>query len=79
MQKSRDIGITSKLFVLGVQSEAGQNLTEFCQENMMVTANTFPTTREMTLHGYHQMLNNETRMIMSLQLKMEKLYTVSKK
>ena len=25
---------------LGVQNEAGQNLTEFCQENLLVTANT---------------------------------------
>ena len=27
-------------FGLGVQNEAGQRLTEFCQENMMVIANT---------------------------------------
>ena len=32
-------GITGK-FGLGVQNEAGQRLTEFCQENMMVIANT---------------------------------------
>ena len=32
-------GITSK-FGLGVQNEAGQRLTEFCQENALVTANT---------------------------------------
>ena len=28
-------------FSLGVQNEAGQRLTEFCQENTLVTANTF--------------------------------------
>ena len=33
-------GITGK-FGLGVQNEAGQKLTEFCQENALVIANTF--------------------------------------
>ena len=33
-------GVTGK-FGLGVQNEAGQSLTEFCQENTLVTANTF--------------------------------------
>ena len=32
-------GITGK-FGLGVQNEAGQRLTEFCQENTLVIANT---------------------------------------
>ena len=32
-------GVTSK-FDLGVQNEAGQKLTEFCQENTLVIANT---------------------------------------
>ena len=32
-------GVTGK-FGLGVQSEAGQRLTEFCQENTLVIANT---------------------------------------
>ena len=32
-------GVTGK-FGLGVQNEAGQRLTEFCQENAPVTANT---------------------------------------
>ena len=32
-------GITGK-FVLGVQNEAGQRVTEFCQENALVIANT---------------------------------------
>ena len=35
------LGITSK-FALGVQNEAGQSLTEFCQENVLVIANTSP-------------------------------------
>ena len=33
-------GVTGK-FGLGVQNEAGQRLTEFCQENALVLANTF--------------------------------------
>ena len=32
-------GVTGK-FGLGVQDEAGQRLTEFCQENVLVIANT---------------------------------------
>ena len=32
-------GVPGK-FGLGVQNEAGQRLTEFCQENTLVTANT---------------------------------------
>ena len=37
---SQDLpGVTGK-FGLGVQNEAGQRLTEFCQENMLVIANT---------------------------------------
>ena len=38
-RKSRDTWSNSK-FGLGVQKEAGQRLTEFCQENVQVTANT---------------------------------------
>ena len=33
-------GVTGK-FGLGVQNEAGQRLTAFCQENTLVIANTF--------------------------------------
>ena len=34
------LGVTGK-FGLGVQNEAGQRLTEFCQENTLAIANTF--------------------------------------
>ena len=38
--RNQDIpGVTGK-FGLGVQNEAGQRLTEFCQENVLVIANT---------------------------------------
>ena len=43
-------GIIGK-FDLGEQNEAGQRLTEFCQENALVIAkHPFSTTQEMTLH-----------------------------
>ena len=47
---SQDIpGVTGKLG-LGVQNEAGQRLTEFCQQNALVMAHPLPTTQEKTLH-----------------------------
>ena len=43
-------GVTGK-FGLGIQNEAGQRLTEFCQENTLVTGkHPLPMTQEMTLH-----------------------------
>ena len=38
-RKSRDTEVISK-FGLGVQNKAGQRLTEFCQENTLIIANT---------------------------------------
>ena len=38
-RKSKLPGVTGK-FDLGVQNEAGQRLTDFCQENALVIANT---------------------------------------
>ena len=37
---SQEIPAVTGKFGLGVQNEAGQRLTEFCQENMLVIANT---------------------------------------
>ena len=42
-------GVTGK-FGLGVQNEAGQRLTEFCQESTLVSNNPLPATQETTLH-----------------------------
>ena len=48
--KSQEIpGVTGK-FGLKIQNEAGQRLTEFYQGNVLVIANTLPTTQEMTLY-----------------------------
>ena len=51
-------GVTGK-FDLGVQNEAGQRLTEFCQENTLVIANTFFQQHKRQLytwtsHGQYQ-------------------------
>ena len=57
-------GETSK-FDLEVQNEAGQRLIEFCQENVLVIANTISkNTREDSTHGHHQMGNTEVRLIL---------------
>ena len=77
-RKSRNTWVTGK-FGLGVWNEAGQRLIEFCQENALVIANTlFQQTREDSTHGHHQMVNTKIRLIIFLQPKMEKLYTVNK-
>ena len=54
-------------------------LTEFSQEDTLVIANTLShNTRDDSTHGHHQMVNTEIRLIIFLQPKMEKLYTVSR-
>ena len=53
-------GVTGK-FDLGVRNEAGQRLTEFCQENALVIANTLFQKRKR--HGHHHMVNTEIRLI----------------
>ena len=52
-------GVTGK-FSLGVQNEAGQRLTEFCHENTTPSSN---NTQEDSIHGHHQMVNTEIRLI----------------
>ena len=57
-------GVTGKCG-LGVQNEAGQRLTEFCQEDALVIANTlFQQHKRSFTHGHHQMANSEIRLIM---------------
>ena len=68
-------GVTGK-FGLGVQNEAGQRLTEFCQENALVVAN---NTREDSTHGHHQMGNSKMRLIIFFAAKNgEALYSQQK-
>ena len=42
-------GVTGK-FGFGVKNEAGQRLTEFCQENALVIADTLLQQHKTTLH-----------------------------
>ena len=62
--ESQDIpGVTVK-FGLGKQNEAGQRLTEFCQENVLVIAYTlFQQIRDYFTHGHHQTVNTEIKLI----------------
>ena len=66
MQKvgSQEIpGVTGK-FGLGTRNEAGQRLTELCQENGLVIAKPSSyNTRDDSTHGQHQMVNTEIRLI----------------
>ena len=61
-------------------NEAGQRLTEFCQENALVIANTlFQQQREDSTHGHHQMVNTKIRLILFLAAKDgEALYSQQK-
>ena len=67
-------------FSLGVQSEAGQRLTEFCQENTTGHGkHRLPIIQETTLHmDVTRWSTPKSDWLYSLQPKMEKLYTVSK-
>ena len=63
-----------------MRNEAGQRLTEFCQENALVIANTpSNNTREDSTHGHHQMVNTEIRLIVFFAAKDgEALYSQQK-
>jgi len=53
-------GVTSK-FGLGLQTEAGQRLTEFCQEHVLAIANTFfQQHRDSSTHGHYQMVGTKS-------------------
>ena len=64
----------------GVQNEAEQRLTEFCQENTLVTGNTLFQKHETTLHTrQQQMINTEIRQIIFFAAKDgEALYSQQK-
>ena len=78
--RSHEIPGAKGKFDLGVQTEARQKLTEFCQENTLITANTlFQHTREDSTHGHHQMINTEIRLIVFFAAKDgEALYSQQK-
>ena len=72
-------GVTGK-FGLGIQNKAGQRITEFCQENALVIANTlFQQHKRRHGHGHDQMVNTEIRLIIFLAAKdREVLYSQQK-
>ena len=57
------LGVTAKIG-LGVKNEAGQRLTEFCQENTHWSEQTPSSnnTRDDPTQGHHQMVNTEIRL-----------------
>ena len=62
--RSQEIPRIIGKFGLGVQNEAGQRLTELCQENTLVIANTlFQQHKRWLTHGHHQMVNTKIRLI----------------
>ena len=71
-------GVTGK-FDLGVQNKAGQRLQEFCQENALVIANILLQQHKRRLHtDITRWSILKSDWLYSLQLKMAKLYKVSK-
>ena len=72
-------GVTGK-FGLGVQNEAGQRLTEFCQENTLVIANTLFQQHKIRLYTWtSQMVNTEIILIIFFAAKDgEALYSQQK-
>ena len=70
--------VTGK-FGLGMRNEAGQRLIEFCQENVLVIANTLFQQHKKTPHmDITRWSTPKSDGLYSLQPKMEKLYTVNK-
>ena len=70
-------GVTGK-FGLGIWNEARQRLTEFCQENTVIIANTL-FQQHKRRHGHHQMVNTEIRLIIFFAAKDgEALYSQQK-
>ena len=62
-------GVKGK-FGLGVQNEARQRLTEFCQENTLVIATpSSNNTRDDSTRGHHHMVSTEIRLIICFAAK----------
>ena len=73
------LGVTGK-FGLGMRSEAGQRLIEFCQENALVIANTLFQQHKRRLYTWtSQIVNTEIRLIILFAAKDgEALYSQQK-
>jgi len=55
------VPIFARNIPFGVQNEAGQGLTGFCQENTLVPSSN--NTRDDFTHGHHYMVISEIRLI----------------
>ena len=74
---SQEIHEVRSKFGLGVQNEARQRLTEFCQDNTLVIANTL--FQQNSIHGYDQMVNTKIRLMIFFAVKdREALYCQQK-
>ena len=64
------MGVKGK-FGLGVQNEAGQRLTEFCQENAVVIANTLFQQHKRRIYTWTspEMINTKIRLIIFFEVK----------
>ena len=65
-------------FGLGVQSEAGQKLIEFSQENALVIANTLFQQHKRRFYTWTSPVSTKIMLIIFFAAKMEKLYVVNK-
>ena len=70
--------ITGK-FGLGVQNKAGKRLTEFCQENTLVIANTLFQQHKRRFYTWTSPVSTKIMLIIFFAAKMEKLYIIRKK
>ena len=59
-----NLSIYRTKFGLGVQNEAGERLTEYCKENVLVIANTLSQQhKRRPKHGCHEPVNTKIRLI----------------
>ena len=71
-------GVTGK-FGLGIPNEAGQRLIRVLPRKCTGhNKHPLPTTQEKTIHGHHQMINTEIRLIIFFAAKDGEALTVSK-
>ena len=78
--ESQETLVVTGKFDLGIQNEAGQKLTEFCQENALVIVNTlFQQHKGSSKHGNHHVVNTEISLIIFFAAKEgEALYSQQK-
>ena len=63
-------------YVIGMQNETGQRLTEFCQENTLVIANTVFQNHKRRLYTWTSLeVNTEIRLILFAAKDGEALYS----